>query len=281
LLEITFQINKLENPLSSKHVRTLITICMIVFIFWVFVRDVHLYTVLIAIVLLVPTMFFKEVRQSIIVIILIVLLAGVFFLGYQSAKDSLRATHYPLEHAFDAYIFPYSTRIDYMKNLGMPDHESEQFESWFDKQGTKAFGIFLITHPGFVINTLWENTFYFESDFEQPYFKTDDIRWRKITLKAGQFLHPETIAVYLIDLLILLSFFVKVIKKHQINLLTWTWVATFFFLCSTITLVPSFFGDTVGTRRHIFPSVEMFRLFLWVFLLPHLDIDTQNTTVPY
>ncbi len=271
LLEIGFQAAQNADLSDSRYVRFLVTGWLVVFIFWVFIRDVHLYPAIITAAFLLSILLFKKFRKSKLVVIPAAILIGIFLLGSISAKVSLRATHYPLEHAFDAYIFPYQARVEFMKSFGMPDRKSEEFQAWFDANATSKFGLFLVSHPRFVLTTLWENTSYFASDFEQPYFKTDDVRWRDVLLKIGQFLHPETIAIYLIDLLILLAFAIKAAQYREPSIFVWTWLAAWFFICAVITLLPSFFGDTFGTRRHIFPSVEMFRLFLWIFLLPHLD----------
>ena len=36
-------------------------------------------------------------------------------------------------------------------------------------------------------------------------------------------------------------------------------------------VVVSFFGDTAGFMRHVFPSLEFLRLFLWLAILVHID----------
>jgi hypothetical protein len=276
-LIICCRIVQTANPFSSRSLHLLVAGWLVIFFFWVFIRDVHLYTIIPTILLILSILVFKDFRKNKIPILLSVVLCGIFLLGYKSAKDSLRATHNPLEHAFEAYIFPYQARLDYMKGFGMPDRESEEFQSWFDANATGTYSRFLISHPRFVLTTIWEQSPYFESDFEQPYFTTREVRWRDLLIKIGQFLHPETIAIYLIDLLILFALIVKAIEQREPPLLAWTWLAAWFFSCSFITLLPSFFGDTVGTRRHIFPSVEMFRLFLWIFLLVHLDRNGPST----
>ena len=277
LIEIGFRV--IQGLYDSSYVRFLIITSMVVFTLWIFVRDVNLYTIIVTVELLALLYLFKSVRQIKLPIVLIGIFICIFVLGYKSAKDSLRATHYPLEHAFDTYIFPYQQRVDYMKRFGMPVRESSEFESWFDTNATKTYGQFLITHPGFVVTTLWNNIFYFESDFEQPYYRTEKIYGRDVLLTVGRFIHPETVAIYLIDLLLIGSFVIKAINDQKPKMFVWAWLSAWFFFCSLITLLPTFFGDTVGTRRHIFPSVEMFRLFMWIFLLPHLDTDAQNTTL--
>ncbi len=271
LYETSFRIPKHREEKVSKSTVSLIAAWAILFLFWVFIRDVHLYAILVSLALLSILLLSPQFRKNRILIVLIVLLAGFFLLGTKSAQDSLRATHYPLEHAFDAYIFPYPTRVEFMEGFGMPGRETPEFQAWFDANATKVYGLFLISHPRFVLTTLWNDAFYLSSDFEQPYFKTDQVIGRDTLMKIGEMVHPQTLAVYLIDLLLLITFYIKAIKTRNPSTMTWAWLGTWFFMCSAITLFPTFFGDTVGTRRHIFPSVEMFRLFLWVFLMPYLD----------
>jgi len=95
-------------------------------------------------------------------------------------------------------------------------------------------------------------------------------------LQIGEIVHPETGAVYLIDILLLISLFINAVKYRIGALFAWSWLAAWFFLVSAITLISGFFGDIDGTRRHIMPSIEMFRLFLWIFLMPLLDTPQRD-----
>jgi len=280
LYEIGFRIAETKDRIISRSTLALISAWLIVFIGWVFIRDVHLYAVPVTLALTGLLLLDSKFRKNRTLLALVLLLAGIFILGSKSAQDSLRATHYPLEHAFEAYIFPHPSRVDFMEGLGMPERDSPDFQAWFDANATRVYGLFLISHPRFVLATLWNDLFYLSSDFEQPYFKADEVIWRETLLKIGEFLHPQTTAVYLIDLLLLVTLYVKAIRLRTPTLTTWAWLGTWFFLCSTATLLPTFFGDTVGTRRHIFPSVEMFRLFLWVFLMPYLDRFAETDLAP-
>jgi len=163
----------------------------------------------------------------------------------------------------------------------MPKRESPEFQKWFDANATRTYAVFMLSHPGFVVTTIWEQIPYFRSDFEQPYYKVPANNYRKSLFIAGEFVHPESMAVYLIDALLFVFLCVKALRYRDRYFYAWTWLAGWYLLCATVILLASFFGDTVGTRRHIFPSVEMFRLFLWVFLMPHLDIsgaDRQAST---
>jgi len=244
---------------------------VIVFILWVFVRDVQLYTIPITISLLGLLLLFKDFRKTKIVEILIVILIGFFILGYVSAKDGLRATRYPVEHAYDTFIYPYPKRVEFFNKFGMPDQKSPIYQQWFDNNATKLYAYFLLSHPGFVVTTIWNNLNFFKAGFVQPYFKGINTKDRPTLLSIGELIHPETTAVYLIDSLLIIILCLKAISQSKTSIIGWTWLAAWFFLSSMITLLVSFFGDAEGILRHIMPSVESLRLFMWIFLFVLID----------
>ena len=264
---------------GSRYLWALTAAWLAAYFLWVFVRDVHLYTLVptTLLVLFIPAS--KDFRRSRLALVLGALLGAIFLLGCRSARDSLRASIEPLRNAFETYIFPYPQRVAYMESLGMPVHGSAVFQDWFDANATGAYGLYLASHPGFVLATLGENAAYFKAGFEQPYFRTRDIRWRRILLELGRLLHPETLAVYVFDGLILLLLLLGAARLREPPLLAWTWLALWAFACAVVTLLPAFFGDTVGIGRHIFPSVEMFRLYLWVSLLVLIDRGVAGITL--
>lgn len=275
LQEIAFRSTASGDPFDLSSNLLLIAF-MLTLLLWTFVRDIHLYTIVALLALIVPLLFLNKYRQSKLLITSLVLLVGVLTLGYLTSKDSLRATRYPLEHAFDTYIWPFPARVKFIEGFGMPARESPEFQAWFDNNATKTYGLFLISHPGFVATTLWNNFDQFKSDSIQPYFNASDIKQRDNLLQIGEIVHPETGAVYLIDTLLLISLFIITAKYRNSELFAWSWLAAWFFIVSVITLISGFFGDTDGTRRHIVPSIEMFRLFLWIFLMPLLDTSQRN-----
>jgi hypothetical protein len=294
LQEITFRVSREPDQINSRETSLLVAVWFIAFALWVFIRDVNLYSIPITLALLAPLLLVKKFRHAKILTIVITALIGLFILGYFSAKDSVRATRYcadneipssctfnALTHAFDVYIVPYPTRVEFFTARGMPDRESPEFQEWFDANATRTYALFMLSHPGFVITTIWEQIAYFRSDFEQPYYKVPANNYRESLFIAGEFVHPESMAVYLIDALLFVFLCMKAFKYRDKYFYAWTWLAGWYLLCATVILLASFFGDTVGTRRHIFPSVEMFRLFLWIFLMPHLDLpraDRQTST---
>lgn len=276
-LELVFRASKSETPLRTKPEKILLAALLILFLLWVFVRDVHLYAIPITLVLLVPLFLIKRFREAKALTIAVAVLLFFFAIGYASARDSLRATRYPLMNSLDEYIWPHPSRVEFFKRYDMPEKDNPDYkqapiyQAWADEHAAKAYAMFLIAHPGFVATTLWENLDQISSDFVQPYFFTPEVTNREFLLSVGEILHPETPAVYLISLIVLLAFLVHSIQNRAPGLSAWMWLAFWVFGIATATLFISYFGDTAGLRRHIMPSVEMFRLFLWIFLMPLLD----------
>jgi hypothetical protein len=272
LMEIAFRTAESETPFNTKGDRLLFAGWAIIFLLWVFVRDVHLYAIAITLAITVPLLLLKKFRGAKHITLGLLILSAFFVIGYLSARDSLRASRFPLVNAIDFYIWPYPQRVEYFKGFEMPDRADPEYQTWADDNATKAFGLFLISHPGFVVSTLWQNMDQFKSNFIQPYYKPN-IKYRETLLTIGEMLHPESGVVFLISLLLLIALVGNAIKYRNEQLLAWGWLAGWFILISAATLFLSFFGDVSGTRRHIMPSMEMFRLFIWIFIMPFLDLS--------
>ncbi len=90
----------------------------------------------------------------------------------------------------------------------MPERTSPNYQEWADVNATKAYGLFLISHPGFVVTELWKYMDLLSSDFVQPYFVTPDVKHRDMLLTLGRMLHPQTPAVYLVSLFFLFALIV-------------------------------------------------------------------------
>ncbi|HXF85001.1 MAG TPA: hypothetical protein VNK49_06380 [Anaerolineales bacterium] len=272
-MELAFRMTASEQPFQSRAVRILFGGWIILFLLWVFIRDVHLYAIPITLALLAPLLLLKKFRNSRYLAIGLGVLAAFMLVGYFSARDSFRATRYPLINALDAYIWPYPARVEFFQQFGMPSRDASTYQEWADHNAVRAYGMFLLSHPGFVLTTLWDHLDWFSDDFSQPYFFAPEVKNRDLLLTIGQIVHPKTVMVYLLTLLLVGALIVHAVQRRTQVLFAWTWVAVWFFGVAAITLFLSLFGDTAGVRRHIMPSVEMFRLFLWVFLMPFLDLS--------
>ena len=190
--ETAFRASTSTSPFRSKIERSLLAGWIIIFLLWIFIRDVHLYAIPMTLAFIAPLFFIKKFRDTKLLAFIGITLIIFFVIGFFSVRDSLRATRYPVINALDAYIWPYPQRVEFFMNLGMPERTSPNFQGWADVNATKAYGLFLISHAGFIGTELWKYMDLLSSDFVQPYFVTPDVKHRDTLLTLGRMLHPQT-----------------------------------------------------------------------------------------
>ena len=277
MLEISQRIARDRSQHSSATTKSLAVIWLAIFMLWVFLRDVHIYACLITVAMLLPFVLVKKLRLPAWIPITTYILGGIFILGMYTTQKSPR-WELPLFHVMDGRVFPDSGMVDYFaERFDMPrDPSSPEYAEWFNTRGFRSYGIFLATHPRYIISALIERSDYLSEDFIQPYFTTADIRSRKALLDMGRIVHPETNAVFLIDFILVASMVVNSLKYPSGKSWAWTWLATWMFFFGSASVLLSFFGDNIGIHRHIFPYVEIFRLLLWISLLANMDLLAQR-----
>jgi hypothetical protein len=273
LTEIIFRLLSKEDESHPLRTSPLVAVWLAVFTVWLFIRDVHLSAIPITLIVFAPLLFIKRIRQNKIFAALPILLICLFMLGSATSRQSIRQ-QIPLGNSFNAYIFPYPTRVQYFTERGMPsDTASAQYKTWFQDHAANTYLKFLITHPGFVGATVLENIAYLQSDFTQPYYKSPEIKYRSMLLKIGEALHPQSNTVFIIDAILFIALCVAAFNNKNGETVGWLWLAAWIFLYSSASLYLSFFGDADGVGRHIFPAVESFRLFIWIFLIAQMDLS--------
>ncbi len=275
LIEIIMRIA--DDKGEIKRGTILLTVCfMLVFGLWTFERDANLYTTPVTILMLGLLLFFKPFRKSKYLLTILGVLLIFLFTGLASSAQSVR-WHLPLEHSFETFVYPYPARVEFFQRFGMPDPQTPEYLDWRAKYAPRVYLMFLISHPGFVTQTLWDNFSYFTVGHFQHYFDSPDLPYRSTLLTVGEFFHPESGTVFLLDTLMLISLCVMAWRKRDASTYAWAWLAVWFFFSTALTLFMNFFGDTSGTLRHVTPPVAMFRLMIWVLLLVHIDLN-QSTT---
>lgn len=284
-IELVFRVVKSETPFAASMEKLLLVILMVVFLLWVFVRDVHLYSIPIVLLLLAPLFFIRKFRGNKALPIAFLTLIFFFIIGYLSARDSLRATRYPLMNSLDVYIWPHPARVEFFKEYGMPEKDHPDYRqapvylAWADEHAARAYAMFLVAHPGFVITTLWSNMDLLIDDYTQPYFLTDEVKNRDFLLVVGEMVNPESGLIYLLTFAMTVLFFIRSFAKDAQRMpafKAWAWISIVVYGIAAATLFISYFGDTAGLRRHIMPSVELLRLHFWLSLLPFLDMALSN-----
>ena len=257
----------------------LIPLWFIIFVLWIFIRDVHLYALLVTVILTLPLLFIQKFRKSVYIPLVIVVSILLFVFGNITSHNSTRWQP-SITHVFADYIDPYPTRVEFFYKLGMPkDRSSQEYAVWFQDKALGSYSKFLLFHPRFLVSIIFEGS-YFKSGFVQTYFKAPEVMHRETLLIIGEILHPETYAVYVIDFLLLISICYTAIKSGRPGIYGMAWLALWMFFYLSVSLLLSFFGDTNGTGRHIFPSVEGFRLFGWIYLLVNMDLAGSRAPGP-
>lgn len=271
-MEISQRIAKDQSQRSSTTTKLLVSFWLFIFTLWVFLRDVHIYASLITVVLLLPFLLVNKIRITNSVPAVVCILSGIFILGMYSTQKSSR-WELPLFHVMDGRVFTDQGMVNYFATrYDMPrDPSSPEYTEWFNTRGFRSYGIFLATHPRYVLSSLIERSDYLSEDFVQPYFTTAEIRSRKTLLDAGRIVHPETNAIFLVDFILVASMAINSLKHSTRRAWAWTWFAAWIFFFGSVSVLLSFFGDNIGIHRHIFPYVEIFRLLLWIGLLASMD----------
>jgi hypothetical protein len=270
LVELAFATAR-ENRKENASPVPLSVLWLASFALWLFTKDANLYVVPVTVMLLVPLCFSKGWSKKGLVLGCVAVLIGLFILGIVTSRPSPR---WPpaLQHSLETFIFPYPARMQFMRGpFGMPDLGSATYESWLVSKGPAAFTAFLLSHPGFVEANIFDNWTIFTFSYEQPYYQVSATPSRLPLLQIGEMLHPGSGAFYLVDTVVLISFWATALFRRSRAVITWTWVLTWLYLAAAITLFVSYFGDTDGIMRHVFPSLETFRLFMWLSLVVLID----------
>lgn len=280
LIESAHRFPKILQGYSASHLDILtITLFLFVFLLWAFARDAHLYAIFTLLILIIPLFLFKPIRNMKWMVGITLLLIITFIFGSATSQASTR-WHPSIEHSMNYYILPYPARVAFMMERGMPNpNDTSAYKQWFETKANKDYAVFLLSHPGFILTTYFELSSYLRSDFLQTFFPTPKLEHYTTLLKIGEALHPETNHTYILSILLFISISISAISTKNTTIISWAWLASWLFIYAAISLTLTFFGDVDGTRRHIYPSVELFRLFNWIFLFVHIDLASKKLNI--
>jgi hypothetical protein len=273
LIEAAFLYSRGSSKID-RFLKLLVIALLLILPLWVFVRDANLYILPVSLLIVLPIMIRDRFKKKLLWAISIVL-AGVFIAGLVSSVKSMR-WHQSMQDTYRTSILAYPKSVDFIESLGAPDPNNAAFSDWFNSHAASTYMIFLAVHPRFVISNLFYYKQLFISDYLQPYFDIQEIKYRDSLVEIGEFFHPESGSFYLIDAILMFVLIYAALKKKEVIASTWAWLGAWLFLSAAATLFISYFGDSEGTLRHIFPYVALFRLFLWVFLIVEADLFVAN-----
>jgi hypothetical protein len=270
LIEIAFCLAD-EDMRIDGYVKSLVVLWFIFFALWLFVRDTNLIAIPLTLMFLAPIFFSKRSSTKPLILALAILLILLFTLGSLAARQSPRWS-IPIKDTLEDWIFPFPARMQFLsEHFAMPAPDSADYKSWFNSRAPTAYTMFLLSHPGFVVTTVINNWFILYTGYMQPYYKLAKTNTASVLLQLGELVHPGSVVFYLFDTIVLVSFWVAALIGRARDRPAWIWELTWLYLTAAITLSLSFLGDSQGVMRHIFPSLEMFRLFLWLSLMVLID----------
>ena len=202
---------------------------------------------------------------------IVILMILVFILGSLSARKSPRWQP-SINDVLQSWIFPYPARVQFMRQyFAMPDPASAGYASWFQTKASVAYSAFVLSHPGFIMQTAMDNSLVLHVSYLQPYYPSRKTNTASFLLELGESLHPGSTVFYLVDTIVLFALWTAALSRDRRDQAPWTWVLTWLYFVAAIALFLNFLGDSLAVMRHIFPSLEMFRLLMWMSLLVLLD----------
>ena len=206
-------------------------------------------------------------------------LIGLFIFQQQSFRESERWL-LPLLNNLTANIFPYEERVAFFAESSMPTDEetlsltgsaeyndiyaNEKLMLWARRFGMQTYQKWLLSMPLWSVLQVYNNLESFFEENEQPFFygsNEEKPRWASGT---GDLLHPQSSAVILIDLLLLIALALKYARTKAPTDLRWTCCLLILFLGSGLLMSLAYLGEVRSIWRHVLGGVIGLRLTLWL-----------------
>lgn len=249
----------------------------IIHFFWTFLRDTNLFTSIVTIFMLVVVLISTQYRKNKYILSSLLFLSFVFIFGFITSSNSTRS-QVQLINIYHDDFFSSPLRTEILREMGMPQPYTEEYNSWFQDHATKTLIRFMLTHPGYPTVKIIKDFPISFNEIKQTYFKAPELNpAREVFMSIGDALHPENTTPFLISLLLLialLQFSFKNIGDSRI----WLWIGLWLFLTSSMTLIPTILGDTWAINRHALFSTMLYRMFMWVFTIVLIDIGLTSQT---
>lgn len=277
LLPMVFSI--FRDP-SSKNLPQFIFWAFIYF-WWTFLRDTNLFTSLVTIGLTATLLIFPKYRKSKVLAGGLGFLAVIFILGLYTTANSTRSL-VQIINVYNDDLLHSPARIATLKELGMPDPGTPDYQPWFNEKSAVTLLKFMFIHPGYPATKIikdFPGTF---TEIKQTYFNVrEHPQMRGFLFAIGDALHPENTTPFLLNLLLLFGLILTAVKNVHGTSRPWAWLAVWLFLTASLTLIPTILGDTWALNRHALFSTMLYRLCMWLFAIIIMDMAIeQNTAQP-
>jgi len=269
VIEVCFNIVAAEN--NRKYSISITGLAIAALVLLAFTRDANIYMLAVLLVMsIITTIIFPSIRKNKILLISIAVLFTITVVGLQGAMLS-RRWEAPMTNVFHDLILPYPARVEFMQSLGMPDPASAEYSKWFIRSAPRAYARYLLFHPRYTLASFTGELGGIFSENAQPYFFSEQTSARKALVATNDILHPTTHLVFVLDILLMAGLIFSAFRRKNNNFTNWVWLGIWLFFSASLTLVVSFFADSIGVTRHTMFAVEMFRLLMWIFLIILFD----------
>jgi len=272
LIKLVFSLYK--DPNSNATIW--LSLWMVIYFLWTFIRPTNLFVSFVTLAMLAGMLLFVKYRKSKHLYSAILFSASLFIIGAVTTGQSERSQNYDV-YQDDLLIYP--ERVSILKEWGMPDPSSPEFQPWFEKYSTKTMLRFMVTYPGYPTNKIIKDFPQAFNVANQTYFKApEQWRARNIMIPIGESFHPENTSPFLLNLFMLFCLILIAFKNTKGISRPWAWIGIWLFLSAGVTMILAIIGDTWGLNRHALFSTMVYRILMWINLIVIMDIAITNST---
>ncbi|MBI5953796.1 MAG: hypothetical protein HY865_19240 [Chloroflexi bacterium] len=256
------------------YIAALVVLFALLF-FWAFTRDINANLLIFPSLFILGLYILPRFRRTKLPILAGLVMLSIFILGFVSTRQRLPWVN-ELIHVWESDIVGSEGNMQYFTDRGMPEYETPEFYAWFEKHAPITYMKFLVDHPVYTARKFLKDQYAAFSDNMQPYFKVNEWEYRPLLTLIGNYLHPKSGSIFLVDLILLLMLWNQFLFQKNRAALPWIWLMTWTFLIAASSMFFNIFGDSWALVRHTLSSTTTYRLLMWMLLLILVDFSVQR-----
>ncbi len=278
-----------KSPSALTYV--LLVAWFLIAIAWVFTRDTNVYLLLVILAAFAILVLIRSSRERLPLRQLLFFSALLLLLLFGANYSLQRSARWvnPFFNNFITHILPNPEYLAFFEAKGLPVtdevralegtslsslayFEIDYLVDWVEEHGSSAYMQFIITHPGWAIQTVLANSEAAFGESTQPFFERNP----DVTLDSffyfGRLMHPVHISILFITAAQIVLFVNLAIKNKDQSKKAIAGLFVVFLLGEIFMFAISILGDASSIVRHTMGAVMPMRLSLW--LLPPFILDT-------
>lgn len=243
----------------------------VVYFFWTFIKDANQFVALATFGMVAALLLFVRYRKRNMLRGALLYLMGMFILGMVTTNQGVRSI-LPIENIFKDEILTSPLRVSILREMGMPEPGTAEYQAWLHRHGKGALLKFMLTHPGYPAEKLLRDFPHAFEEIKQTYFKAPDLNpAREYLTIIGSALHPESTTPFLMSAILLTGILLIAVKTPK-DSRPWAWLGLWLFLSATLAIVITILADTWAVNRHSLYSTMSYRLGMWLFAVILMDL---------